>query len=138
MFSGRKEKFLPMNLAAQAAPEPTLHPADAYKQTRLKTRDREQTALTALLNATDTDAEVRLQAQKQLAELVQNSEIELAAEAALLARGYEKALCVSRAGEAIVFVSGEIGAQDAALILEILEEASGLPRENIRVSGYAF
>ena len=132
------QELLPLAITARPAPDPTLRPADAYKKTRQETRAQEQAALLSLLDAPDTDADIRALAQRQLAALSENSEVELAAEAALLARGYDPALCVARAGEAVLFVPGELTARDAALILDIVEAASGLPRENIRVSGYAF
>lgn len=131
-------EIMPLNVAAEAAPLVTPHPAETYRRERQETRAQERAALLALIGAQDADPETRALAEKQLLALNESDETELAAEAALLARGYDPALCVARAGEAILFVPGEITAQDAALILEIVEAASGLPRENIRVSGYAF
>lgn len=131
-------ELLPMNAAQPIAPTDAPEPVAAFKAERREIRTQEQAALLSLISAPDTDAQVRLLAEAQLAALAKNDEIELAAEAALLGRGYDPALCVAREGEAVLFVSGEIDARDAALILEIVANASGLPLENIRVSGYAF
>ena len=49
-----------------------------------------------------------------------------------------EALCVSRGGEAVVFVEGPIQERDAALVMAIVESAADIPRENIRVTDYAF
>ena len=60
----------------------------------------------------------------------------LAVEAALAGRGYENALCVVRQGEATVFTGAPLTAQDAALVQQLILEASGIAPENIRLSGF--
>ena len=74
--------------------------------------------------------------QQQLIEITSNDEIELAVEGALAANGYTDALCVSRDGSMTVFLPTEITAEEAAYFLEMAQDASGLPPENIRLTGY--
>ena len=139
LFRGSAEPepvILPLTKPVQALPTP--HPAESYRKTREDTRQKEQEALTALLQSGSASTETRALAEKQLSALAKNSEIELAAEAALAARGYEYALCVARSGEAYVFAAGEVNQRDAALLLDIIQTASGLPREKIRITDHAF
>ena len=130
-----EKELLPLTLTAPTA-APTIHPAEAYRAHRRETREQETEALCALMDGGEEEA--RLLAQSQLLEMAKNAEIELAAEGALTARGYAFALCVSRGGEAVVFVEGPIQERDAALVMAIVESAADIPRENIRVTDYAF
>ena len=133
--SAPEKELLPLTLTAPTA-APTVHPAEAYRALRRETREQETEALCALMDGGEEEA--RLLAQSQLLEMAKNAEIELAAEGALTARGYAFALCVSRRGEAVVFVEGPIQERDAALVMAIVESAADIPRENIRVTDYAF
>ena len=117
------------------SPSPTPEPLDAYRSRRAESRCQEQAALAVLIENENTAGEIRRLAEAQLLEMTAHSEAELAVEAALTARGYEKALCVVRADAVNVFLSQEISAQDAALILALAREASGAAPENIRIAG---
>ena len=129
------EAGLPMASAAQpAAAAP--HPAEVYRARRKETRAMEQSLLTTLIDSEHTAPETKTMAEQQLIGITSNDEIELAVEGALAANGYTDALCVSRDGSMTVFLPAEITADDAAYFLEMAQDASGLPPENIRLTGY--
>lgn len=129
---------LPLPVAAAVTPVPAAspHPAETYRTERASTRAREEALLLALIESAQTAPETRALAEEQLLALTENGETELAVEAALAARGYENALCAARRGSLTVFFPREISAREAALFLEIAREASGLPAENIRLTGF--
>lgn len=129
---------LPLTAASVSAPIPTAAPApaEAYRQERAQTRQRDRNALLALVESESVSPETRALAENQLLETVKNDEIELAVEAALVARGYPDSLCAARQGAITVFLDKEIGAGDASLLLDVAREASGLSPENIRLTGY--
>ncbi len=126
---------LPLTVAAPSFTAAPI-PAEVYRQERAKTRQRDRDALLALAESANVSPETRALAESQLLETVKNDEIELAAEAALIVRGYEYSLCAARQGAITVFLDKEISAGDAALLLDVVREASGLPPENIRLTGY--
>ncbi len=119
-----------------AAPTATPHPADAYRQERWEERQVEQRMLQALADSEYATAETRALAAEQLMETAGQMETELAVEAALAGKGYEHALCVVRGGNATVMTGTELSARDAALLLDIIMEASGIAAENIRMTGF--
>ena len=138
--SGKEAKSaaLPLTVASVPTPNPTVPPtpAEAYRQERAQTRQRDRNALLALVESESVSPETRALAESQLLETAKNDEIELAAEAALIARGYPDSLCSARQGAITVFLDKEIGAVDAALLLDVVRDASGLAPENIRLTGY--
>lgn len=129
---------LPLTVASLPTPMPTATPtpAEAYRQERARTRQRDRDALLVLVESVNVSLETRALAESQLLETAKNDEIELAAEAALIARGYPNCLCAARQGAVTVFLDKEISAGDAALLLDVVREASGLSTENIRLTGY--
>ena len=129
---------LPLAVASLPTPTPTATPtpAEAYRQERSRTRQRDRDALLALAQSENVSPETRALAESQLLETAKNDEIELAAEAALIARGYTDSLCAARQENITVFLDKEISAGDAALLLDVVREASGLSPENIRLTGY--
>lgn len=129
---------LPLAVASLPTPMPTVTPtpAEAYRQERAQTRQRDRDALLALVESESVSPETRALAESQLLETAKNDEIELAAEAALIAKGYPNSLCAARQGAITVFLDKEISAGDAALLLDIVREASGLSPENVRLTGY--
>ena len=137
---GRKAETaaLPLAIASVPSPLPTVSPtpAEVYRQERAQTRQRDREALLALVESAHVSPETRALAESQLLETAKNDEIELAAEAALIARGYPDSLCAARQGSVTVFLDTEISAGDAALLLDVIREASGLSPENIRFTGY--
>ena len=134
----RESKTLPLAAAGLSTltPADTPGPVEAYRQQRALTRQRDRDALLALAESENVSPETRALAEKQLLETAKNDEIELAAEAALAARGYADSLCAARQGEVIVFLNRQLSAGDAELVLSVAQEASGLARENIRVAGF--
>lgn len=129
---------LPLTVASlpTSIPTATPTPAEAYRQERAYTRQRDRDALLLLVQSESVSPETRVLAESQLLETAKNDEIELAAEAALIARGYADSLCAARQGAITVFLDKEISAGDAALLLDVVREASGLSPENIRLTGY--
>ncbi len=134
----QEDAALPLAVASVPTPLPTATPApaEAYRQERVQTRQRDRAALLVLVQSENVSPETRALAESQLLETAKNDEIELAAEAALIARGYADSLCAARQGAITVFLDKEISAGDAALLLDIVREASGLSPENIRLTGY--
>ena len=130
------EAGLPMASVAQPAVPIAPHPAEVYRARRKDTRSMEQSLLTTLINSEHTAPEAKTMAEQQLITITSNDEIELAVEGALAAQGYTDALCVSRDGSMTVFLPTEITADEAAYFLEMAQDASGLPPENIRLTGY--
>ena len=117
------EAGLPMASVAQpAAIAP--HPAEVYRARRKETRAMEQSLLTTLIDSEQTVPETKAMAEQQLIAITTNEEI------------YTDALCVSRDGSMTVFLPTEITAEEAAYFLEMAQDASGLPPENIRLTGY--
>ena len=127
---------LPMASVAQPAATISPHPAEIYRARRKETRAMEQSLLTTLIDSEQTAPETKTMAEQQLITITSNDEIELAVEGALAANGYTDALCVSRDGSRTVFLPTEITAEEAAYFLEMAQDASGLPPENIRLTGY--
>ena len=127
---------LPMASVAQPTATISPHPAEVYRARRKETRAMEQSLLTTLIDSEQTAPETKAMAEQQLIEITSNDEIELAVEGALSANGYTDALCVSRDGSMTVFLPTEITAEEAAYFLEMAQDASGLPPENIRLTGY--
>ena len=119
-----------------AAPTATPHPADAYRQRRAESRRQEKQVLLSLIEGEFTQEATRNLAQEQLLRVTEQEEAELAVEAALAAWGDEKALCTARDGALTILVSAPLTEGQASLVLELAREASGLPAENIRISGY--
>ena len=132
---GGETEALPLAVMTTVAPVQTPHPADAYRAERNKTRQREETLLKALIEGVETAPEIRELAQAQLLQTVEIDETELAVEAALAAAGRGQGLCVARQGEITVFFPREITAREAALFLAVVQDASGLPADNIRLTG---
>lgn len=126
----------PLPLPVAAVPTAAPDPIAAYRERREKDRQREEETLLTLIRSETTSEILRADAESQLLQMQQNMETELAVEAALLSRGWPDALCVARQGAVTVLMNGEIGEQDAALILQLAQEAAGTDAENIRISGY--
>ena len=119
-----------------AAPTVTPHPADLYRQRRVESRQLERSMLQTLIDSEYTAPETRLLAQEQMMETARQMETELAVEAALAGKGYGEALCVVRENTVTVMTGTELTAADAALLLDIIREASGAAPENIRMTGF--
>lgn len=117
-------------------PAATPSPGEQYRTRRAEERRQEQTALQALAATEDAHDDLRRLAESMILENAKNNEIELAVEAALAAWGDGEAVCAVREGAVNVFLSRELREAQAALLVEIAAEASGLPRENIRLSGF--
>ena len=134
------EAGIPLPVAAVPTPAPTAapHPADAYKMERAETRKKEEALLISLINSAQTAPETRSLAETAILDMTKNDEIELAVEAALAEGGYDKSLCMARAGEVTVFFPQEITEREAALFLDIACAASGLDAQNIRLAGFSF
>ncbi len=131
----RTEPDKPLAPSVQAPPAAAVSPAEAYRARRKETREMERKMLLTLLESEYTAPETKAQAERQLSDLSAYDETELAVEAALSAHGYANALCVSRAGSLTVFLPQEITQEEAGFFLEIAAAASGLSRENIRLTG---
>ena len=134
---GREREAAALPLALPTLPPAAVSsPAEAYRRERAVTRQRDRDALLALAESADASPETRMLAENQLVETARNDEIELAADAALIARGSPNSLCAARQGTVTVFLDKEISAADAALLLSVVREASGLSPEKIRLTGY--
>ena len=119
--------------SATLSPTPSPRPIDAYRVRRERTRQEESTALSAISQNALADEEIRRMAQIQLTEIAERNEIELAAEAALIARGYPDALCIFQAGNMTILLTKSLSEADAAWIFQLIREVTKLEMENIRV-----
>ena len=119
--------------SATFSPTPSPRPIDAYRLHRERTRQEESAALSVLSQNALADEEIRRMAQMQLTEIAERNEIELAAEAALIARGYPDALCIFQAGNMTVLLTKSLSEADAAWIFQLIREVTNLEMENIRV-----
>ena len=119
--------------SATFSPTPSPRPIDAYRLHRERTRQEESSALSALSQNALADEEIRRMAQMQLTEIAERNEIELAAEATLIARGYPDALCIFQAGNMTVLLTKSLSEADAAWIFQLIREVTKLEMENIRV-----
>ena len=126
----------PIVAYSTAAPTSTPHPADVYRRQRTESRQMEQAMLEALIDSAFIAPETRELAEKQLLETAAQMETELAVEAALAGKGYAKALCVARENTVTVMTGTALSAPDAALLLTVITEASGVSPENIRMTGF--
>ena len=133
-----EEAALPLTAASLPTLSPTASPtpAEAYRRERALTRQRDREALLTLAESAQASPETRALAESQLLETAKNDEIELAAEAALAAMGCTNSLCAARRGAVTVFLDRQISAEEAALLRSVVREASGLPQESIRLTGY--
>ena len=118
-----------------AFPTNTPHPADAYRLERAETRRQEQIMLQALIDSAFTAPETRALAETQILQAASQMETELAVEAALAGKGYAHALCVARENTVTVMTGTELSARDAALLMTVITEASGVSPENPNTKG---
>lgn len=123
-------------LAALPAAAPTAHPLDAYRARRDQERAREQAALLAILQDAAASEEEKSRAREELLSLNERAETELAVEAALAARGDGQSLCAARRGEILVFLGRAVSETEAALLLEVARQSSGLEADHIRISAF--
>ena len=114
---------------------PTQRPAEAFRQRREKTREREKETLLALRDGENWTGETRALAEAALRETLLSDETELAVEAALVGRGYADALCVCRAGRLTVLAAAPLEEEDAALVRDLAAEIAGIEPDHIRISG---
>lgn len=138
IFSMKSQKSTELPKAFPQAPvltaAPTVQPILAYRSHRVEIRHQEEALLQAMIQNDATSPEMRAQAEQMILEIAGNAEIELAAEAALAAQGYPLALCVARSGSVTILMDAELSRQEAALLIHLVQEASGLTAENIRIA----
>lgn len=115
---------------------PAVSWAEAFRQRREETREKEKEALLALPQNPAWSEEIRAAAEAELRQVLLSQETELAVEALLAARGLDDALCVYRQGKLTVFSQSALSEKDAALIRDLAREAAGIDPKNIRISGY--
>lgn len=103
----------------------TKSPDVQYREEREVQRTQEMAALSALAQSGDQQAGSYLQT------LVQWAELELAAEAALEAMGYERVVCAVRENSVFVCLWEALEASSAQKIIELCEKITGAGAENI-------
>lgn len=119
---------------ATAPPIATESPLSAFRIRRARERAREQAALQAVLQDASATEQDRAEARKQLLSLNERTEWELSVEAALAAQGDGQGICDAGEREVTVYVTRELNAAAAALILDTVTEKTGLPAECIRIA----
>ncbi len=119
---------------ATAPPIATESPLSAFRIRRARERAREQAALQAVLQDASATEQDRAEARKQLLSLNERTEWELSVEAALAAQGDGQGICDAGEKEVTVYVTRELNAAAAALILNTVTEKTGLPAECIRIA----
>ena len=114
---------------------PTQHPIDAYRRYRESAREEDIRALEGLIQAPETDEEIRALGEQKLLDITAKNQLELAVEGALAAYGDGRAVCVAGEDSVTVFLSIPLDEQQAALIYELVQEFSLVSLENIRITG---
>jgi len=136
-FQGEKEEEDTAAVVMQEKPvlqaTAVPHPIHQYRSQRERQRQEELSALKILWENEDTDASLRALAGEQIMEITKNAEVELAVEAALIARGQD-GICIFRKGKMTIFTSGEMDPAAAALIFHLAMETAGIEMENIRLA----
>ena len=120
--------------AVQALPAATETPLSAFRSRRARERAREQAALQAVLQDAAAPEEEKAEARRRLLSLSERTETELSVEAALAAAGDGQAICDAGDGEVTVYVTRELTAAAAALILDTVRSGTGLPAECVRIA----
>ena len=114
-----------------------LTPADpvaAYRTRREQQRRREEETLRTLSSDASCTQALREQARQMILDIRIRTEKELAAEAAAIGRGYGDAVC-TLAGDTLLFVlQCPIAPEEAAQLTALAAQATGVSRENIRIS----
>lgn len=89
----------------------------------------------SLISNSETDSQTKETAQAGVLELAKNTETETAIENLIRAKGFKDAVCYINGDKANVVVKADsMDSADAALILEIVSEQSGIENEKIKIS----
>ena len=121
---------------AYVSPLPTPDPIETFRQRRAQTREKEKSLILSLSESGVWTEETKALAGEAMRQTLFSDETELAIEAALAARGYERALCVARENSLTILTAQPLSDRDAALILDLAREIAGIGSEKIRLSGY--
>ena len=127
------------HVRAGAAVSASIAAEDEDPMTRFRTeREQLRASQTAQLNEIihddDTDGETRMQAQRQLLELMKTSEQELTLEGMLQSRGYGEALVTVGGNSVNVLLRREfVTQQESAVILELVMRETGVTGGNVKI-----
>ena len=109
-------------------------PVSAYRERRNARRQREEEALTLLVGDETGDAALRAQAREALLDMQRRAETEHTAEALAIGRGYGDAVCTVAGETLLIVLQNAIPDGEAARLIRLTAEATGLSAENIRIS----
>ena len=121
-------------ISSSDVPLPTPRPIDSFRTQREEDRRQSIQALTRIQENPEMAAALRSLAGEQLLQLLRCQETECALEAALIAKGYENALCIVDKERLTVFAAAPLQPEDMALIAHLAQEIAGILPENIRIS----
>jgi hypothetical protein len=107
----------------------------AYKAERESKRETEVAYLDSIISNEDSDAETVKDAQEQKLEIVASMEAETNIEGILVAScGFNNVIVTVKDGSVNVLIDeAEITKEDAAKVLEIVQQETGEPAQNIKI-----
>ena len=107
---------------------------EVFRTTRESHRGQELDYLETIITNDDTDAETLSDAQQQKLAIVEGMEKEFAIESLIKAKGFDDvAVLVSDDSVNVVIKAEEIDAKQAAQILDIVYNETGMDAENVKI-----
>jgi len=117
--------------------EATLVKKDFFAQARLDReagRSKAIETFNTVLENENSDQQVKMSAQEQVLDIAKNTEIEVAIENLIKAKGFEDAVCYITGKKCnIVVKSPGLSQADVAKIMDIAIENTNFPAENIKI-----
>jgi hypothetical protein len=105
-----------------------------YKANRTNVRDTEVAYLDSIISNQNSDKETIKEAQNQKIEIVRSMESELTIEGLLVASGFSDAIVTVQQGSVnVVLKTAEITKEQAAKVVEIVQDKTGEPAQNIKI-----
>ena len=105
-----------------------------YKANRQNVRDTEIAYLDSIISNAQSDVDTVKDAQNQKIEIVRSMESELTIEGLLIASGFSDAIVTVHTGSVnVVIKADEISKEQAAKILEIVQDETGEAAQNIKI-----
>lgn len=109
-------------------------PLEMFKTQRQQTRQMQIAQLNEIMHSSNTDSEMIVLAQKQLMEILNDTESEEIIEDLLRIRGFEDLIVSVHKEAASVFLRGEnISEQQTAIILECITREAEISAGNVKI-----
>jgi len=128
-FSGKEQVK-----SASTETEQTKDVFAAFRQERANTREKELTYIDSVVTSTETDSEVKAQAQEQKLTLVENMEKELTTEGLIqTSLGLESVVTVREDSVNVVVKKAELSDAEVAKITQIVLDETKESASNIKI-----